>query len=534
MQISLFALICEIRRTCVKISAIFVNERAFFIKLLMQSPGKNQKIFFADKFAFSARLGIGILSVLFLALVVSRLAFPFDNGILEAFNWMPAQHLLEGKNPYSFALTPPYSMSPYGVLFYALLAVGVKIFGFELLWGRILSVLAFAVCLWAITKISKKITRSKQAATVTFLTGLAMFPAQFWIGSIRPDLTGFAFAAAALWLVFTRLEEKQETSVRVITGIVLLSSAAFFTKQTFFFTIGIAFLRFLQLGKKREAVLTVSMFIILTTTIIFLLNYTSGGGYVWQHLTHAQRLPFSWNILLTSFFTILKSPVFLLASVFLLIFIYRKRKILFESDRKKNFGVLRSPELLILIYFLISLGWAVISGGRIGANANYYIESSLLLAVTGGFIYENFRRNFLQKTALAMIISFTLGGAFQLTRILHGERLRWQAVGYYREVFEQTAKFAPPGSTCVSVFAEMAVWNNCRFHFDDFGEYENNWAPELREIFEREIKQGRYAVILWNHDQLQTRFPNYRLVPMSQNPPERSSPVYLYVPTEKP
>jgi 4-amino-4-deoxy-L-arabinose transferase-like glycosyltransferase len=465
----------------------------------MQPTKKNQEIFFADKSSLSARLGVAILSALFLSLAISRVAFPFDNGILEAFNWLPAQHVLEGRNPYAFALTPPYSMTPYGVIFYALIAAGQQLFGFQLWWGRILSVLGFAFCLWAIFKITKKITRSKEAAAVALLAGLAMFPAQFWIGSVRPDLIAFAFVAGALHLIFTRIEENEKTSVWIVAGIVLLSAAAFFTKQTFYFTAGIAFLRFLQLGKRREAALTAAAFAVLTAAGIFLLNYTSGGGYIWQHWTHAQRLTFSWIQVLGEFLKTLKTPVYFFALIFLFIFIYRKRKFLFAS-RARLSGVSRSAESLILFYFSISLGWAIVSSGRVGANVNYYIESSLLLAIIGGFIYANFKRDHLPRLALSMIVLFTLGGAFQLARILHGEYFRWQTAAYYREISERTAKFTPPGSTCISVAAEMVVWNGCRFHFDDFSEYEHGWSPELRETFEREVKTGRYAAILWYDD----------------------------------
>src|SRR5215213_1714626 len=407
----------------------------------MYSTEKNQKIFFADKFSLFARLGIGITGVLFLFLIISRLAFPFDNGILEAFNWLPAQHILEGKNPYAYALTPPYSMTPYGAIFYALLAVGQQLFGFQLWWGRILSVVAFAFCLWVMTKITKKITGSREAARVTFLVGLAMFPAQFWIGSVRPDLIAIAFVAGSLWLIFTRLKKNKKTPDWVIGGIVLFASAAFFTKQTFFFTFLITFLRFLQLGKKRGALWTISIFTFAVAAGIFLLNYTSDGNYLWQHWTHAQRLTFSWRQVIDVFLKILKTPVFSLALVFLLIFIFRKRKLLFQTSREKFFDVLRSPELLIFFYFPVSLVWAFAASGRVGANVNYYIESSLLLAIISGFVYEYFRRNSLPKLALAMIILFTLGGAFQLVRILHGEYFRWQALGYYREIFDRTAKF---------------------------------------------------------------------------------------------
>jgi hypothetical protein len=290
-------------------------------------------------------------------------------------------------------------------------------------------------------------------------------------------------------------------------------------------------LRFLQLGKWRQAALTVSGFIILVAAGIFLLNYTSGGGYLWQHWTHAQRLTYSWRKTLFEFWGILKTPVFFSGLCFLFIFIFRRRRFPFKASTEGFFYVLRSPELLILFYFTLSFGWAVISSGRVGANMNYYIEGSLMLAVMCGCVYAYFKRNFLQKFALAMIVLFTLGGAFQLARILRGEYSRWQAVGYYREVLEKTRQSIPAqGATCVTVAAELAVWSGCGFHFDDYSEYEHGWSPELREIFEKEVKSNRYAAIIWDDDKLQERFPNYRMVPMSQSAPEKFFPVYLYVP----
>src|SRR5687768_2951283 len=122
-----------------------------------------QKGFFENKLPFIIKAGTGILGFFLVSIIISRLVYPFDIGHLEAFNWMPATHLLEGKNPYAFAFTPPYSMTPYGIVYYALLAVGIKFFGLQLWWGRFLTVLGFAVCLWAVIKITRKITDSKEA-----------------------------------------------------------------------------------------------------------------------------------------------------------------------------------------------------------------------------------------------------------------------------------------------------------------------------------------------------------------------------------
>jgi 4-amino-4-deoxy-L-arabinose transferase-like glycosyltransferase len=482
---------------------------------------------FQGRLLLFTRIGIGILFLLFLSIIISRFVFPFSSGTWEAFNWMPATHLLEGKNPYSFAFKPPYGMSPYGIVFYAFQAVGVKLFGFQLWWGKLLSVLAFAACLWSVAKITKKITHSREAELFALLAGLAMFPAQIWIAVVRPDLIAAAFAFAGLWLAIS-LEKEKKTSYWRVVAIVLLSAAAFFTKQTLLLPFAVIFLRFLQLKKWRAAILFGGAFAALAASGMFLLNYASDGGYVWQHYTHAQRLPFGFDNSVRVFLEMLKHPTFLFSLIFLLVFIYLNRRVFFAP---RVTGFLRSPEILIFFYALLSGGWAFLSAGRIGGNANYYLENSLVLAIVGGLIYDNFRRNVRRpRLALAMIVLLTLGGALQMTRVLRGEYFRWQALGYYREIFATAAQAISPGSRCVSVYPELVVWNGCQFNFDDFEEYVGDWAPELNEIFEREVKAGGFAAIIWYDDKLHEKFPNYRLAPMSQSPPEMYSRVYLYVP----
>ena len=368
------------------------------------------------------RIGIVILGVLFLSLIISRLVYPFCIGTWESFNWMPATHLLEGKNPYSYAFTPPYSMLPYGIVYYILIAVGVKLFGFQIWFGRILSVLAFAVCVLSVAKITKKITPNKEAVWVAILAGLAMFPAQTWIAVMRPDLIAAAFGLAALWLAFG-LEENKKTKIWRIAGMILFAAAAIFTKQTYLLPTAIIFLRFLQLKKWREAVSFALGISVLTTAVMFWLNYTSSGGYFWQHFIHAERLPFSLADSVRVFSEMLKQPIFSFSIIFLLIFAFQKRKIFQQLNRDKLLKILRSPKFLLLLYVLLSAAWSFLSSGRQGGNANYYIENSFALAIGGGLIYDNFKREAVQKLALAMIFLMTLGGAFQFVRVLRGGNL---------------------------------------------------------------------------------------------------------------
>ena len=249
-----------------------------------------QKGFFENKLPFIIKAGTGILGFFLVSIIISRLVYPFDIGHLEAFNWMPATHLLEGKNPYAFAFTPPYSMTPYGIVYYALLAVGIKFFGLQLWWGRFLTVLGFAVCLWAVIKITRKITDSKEAVWTACLVSLALFPAHAWLAMTRSDLIGLAFASAAVALVFTSEKDSPLSFGRLLV-VILLAVAAFFTKHTFLLPVGIIGLRFWQLNKWREIGVFSAAFLILTAAGMFLLNATSDGGYWWQHFIHAQRLP---------------------------------------------------------------------------------------------------------------------------------------------------------------------------------------------------------------------------------------------------
>ena len=292
----------------------------------------------------------------------------------------------------------------------------------------------------------------------------------------------------------------------------------------------IIFLRFLQLKKLREAVIFAVGIGFVVFGGMFLLNQTSSGGYVWQHFTHAERLPYSFAQSVGLLGEMLKHPTFFLSLVCLIIFAFQNRGFFNRLSRGEAINVVRSPKFLILGYFLLSFVWSFLSTGRIGAGTQYYIENSLLLAIVTGLIFERFKQDALPKLALAMVFLLPVGGAFQIFRIARGEYFRWQSLSYYREIYATVGKVVPPDGKCVSIAPELVVWNGCAFNFDDYMEYSGTWSPELIEIFEREIKAGRYAAILWEDDKFTERFPNYRLIKMSQSPPEKYYPIYLYVP----
>jgi hypothetical protein len=494
----------------------------------MSMPGSNRKTFLDLDAFFIVRVGIGLLILFLVSITISRILYPFDTGHYEAFNLIPARHLLEGKNPYAFALIPPHSMAPYGIVFYGYLAVGLTLFGFQLWFGKILTVISYGLCFWLIVKVTSRATESKEASLVAGLVWLAMFPGQFWIAVIRPDLIGLAFAFSAVAMIFNvEKEQKIGPWYIVLTG--LLASTAFFTKQTFFLPLIFIALRLLQIRKWLEF----SYFIItcsgLIITGMIALNYTSDNGYFWQHFTHAKTLPYSLSQSFRTALDILSLPTFLFFKILAIIFVSLNLHFFRDLSRQKLLNIIQSPKSLIFCYCLVSLVWSFLSTGRTGANVNYYLEATFLMAVVTGLIYVDLKQKGFYRLLLVMIILLTLGGIFQLGRIGRGEYFRWQAINYYREIEETASRIIRPGDSCISVYAELVLRNGCSLNFDDIGEYTGGWSQILDKTFQEQVRAGNYAVIILQTDNFQQAFPNYRLVPMSEKPPEKFYKAFLYI-----
>lgn len=477
------------------------------------------------------KISIALLGTIFLSLIISRMIYPFGVGTWEAFNWMPATHLLEGVSPYSYAFEPPYGMSPYGIVYYALIAVGVKLFGFQMWFGRLLSVAAFLVCVWAVATVTRRLAENKEAIWLAVLAAVAMFPSQMWVAVMRSDLIAAAFVLSALALAFKAAEE-QSISPWMVAALILLSSAGFFTKPTFWLEPGIIFLRFLQIGKRREAL----AFAIGMSAVVFggmlILDQTSSGGYIWQHFIHARRLPYSLADAAWVFTEMLKTPAFLVTLAFLVVFVWQRLSAAQTAENKDPVGIISSARFLLFCYLILSLIWSFLAAGRLGGNVNYYLENSFVLAIGAGLIFDDLKSRGRARAALAMIVLLAIGGTFQMARVWRGEYFRWQSLSYYREIYATVGRIVSPDSKCISIYPELVVWNGCTFNFDDFEEYDGTWSPELGQIFQREINAGGYAAIVWYDDKFTYRFPNYRLVKMTQPLPEKFFPIYLYVPQE--
>src|SRR5215510_8468151 len=187
---------------------------------------------------------------------LSRLVYPYDAGYYEACVWEPSLLAANGLNPYNYSLRPPFVMAPYGYLYYLMVGLGLKLFGLQLWFGRLATILSAAVIVICVWRISISLTRKPQAAAFTVIVFLSSITLQSWIAVQRPDLPGLALAFAALGLVFGGGDMFDRIGLRSLL-IASLFAAAFFFKQTFILPPLVAFARYLQMGRIKQAIFVI-------------------------------------------------------------------------------------------------------------------------------------------------------------------------------------------------------------------------------------------------------------------------------------
>lgn len=500
----------------------------------MSKPPQQKELRPIDKIIL---ICLTVLLVGFLGVTVSRLIYPFDLGSHEGSVWMPARIVAEGHNPYSFALKPPFSMAPYGYVYYFLVGLGVKLFGLQLWFGRVLSIAACFLTAFAVARIAAAVTENKKAVPIAWIACLSPLAIQSWMVLQRSDFIATAFAFLGLSLIFTARRDDENKFFNLFLP-VLLFAAAFFTKHTAA-PLAMPIGALLCLGRKKYASGAGIFFgtSLLIAAGMLALNLTSDGGYIWQHFTHAKKLPVSLGKSFSFFIEVLKTPT---AMVFLLmagaaIFIARKnftdalRSLKLSLRQAKIFDEVGARRLIIL-YFCLSLGFAFLSSGRHGGTWNYYLEVSFVAAIVIAIIYDRLARREKFRLAAGFIVLLALGGAFQLVRLARGEYFRWQSLAYHREIVAKIEQLTPPGSVGFSACPELLVAAGRDFYFDDIQEYMEEWSPELHQAFEAEFtKKSLSAVILRTSDVPEKDFRGYRLVKTENPPPERFHRVYLYV-----
>ncbi len=329
--------------------------------------------------------------------------------------WAPAQLMVEGNNPYrqSYVLTAPYTASAYGALYYASIGLGVWAFGLQLWFGRVLSLASQVMLVLTVGWLVRRLTGKRHAAVLATLACLSSTPLLYWVAFQRSDVPGLALATVGLALTATCEQTDRRWWFRSVLG-GLLMSAGFFTKQVFVLCVPISLLVCFARGWVWPGLAALTTTVIVNILGVTTVQLHSDGGYLWQYLELPRGLEASASRALSSVTPLLLSAPTLIAASLLLSSLGRRRKEIQHSD-------------WVFVGFAgASLAIGLILARFKGSNLNYFLETSVALALILGLFAARLRAN--ARCVLALIM--TLGGLAYGVRTLRGEYFRWQSLPY--------------------------------------------------------------------------------------------------------
>ena len=466
------------------------------------------------------------LAVLLLGVAVSRLVYPFDVGHYEACTWTPALASARGGNPYDLALREPFATAPYGYFYYLMVGAGLRLFGWQFWFGRALTILAAAVCVYCLSRIALALTKNRQAALLSALIFLATITLHHWLGVHRPDLPALALAFVALTIVFA---SGGGGRFRLPLVVALLASAFFF-KQTTLLPIGVAAARYWQLGKRKSALMVLAGTVLVVAAIALALNATSANparSYFWQHFTLAGRVPHSYAMAGHWLLSLFKSATTWIVSGLIVAALVAGKDWLSSGQFK---AWLKSPVCLWSCYLAAAFGFAFVTSSRAGAYINYYLETSLVASVAAGTAWQRLaKQDRWQRLYPALAMLILLAGAFEFSRMARAELYRWRSLPYYRELVEALKDKTPPDGVCISIHPELAIAAGRSVQFGDWIQYHDGRSPELRQAFADGVNSGRYAAIVWVKPD-DPALPGYKAVTLQTPLPDKHYPVFLLLP----
>ncbi len=147
---------------------------------------------------------LGLFAVFFLYHAARILVFPYTVDYGEGFLLNQGNELAEFRSPYQSLEDPPWLVANYPPVYPALVAVGIKLFGIQYYFGRLLSLLGILVGGWCLFAMTQHQTGDRLGSWVSCLVWLGCYPVYAWGIHHRVDSVGIGLAAVGLLLVLKR------------------------------------------------------------------------------------------------------------------------------------------------------------------------------------------------------------------------------------------------------------------------------------------------------------------------------------------
>ena len=364
-----------------------------------------------------------LLKIVFLVLIIAATAFllyqyfaPLEKWVATIQKTIPFPYGLDyGEGPLldqSVRLTnfeniyqtdlenPPYTITNYPPIFPALQAPFVWLFGPQLWYGRLISVISIVLTGLFISLIILKLTKNRIAALFGGLTFLIL-PYPFLWGTVsRVDSLALMLSIAGLYVLVADTEKK---SYRFWAAVLLVTSV--FTKQSYGLVAPFTAFLFLLKGKPRKQAFEFAGWMALMGLgFLLVLNIITNGGFFF-HIFTANVNPFHWETVIhwkdemMSHFSLF----FWLGGLYIVGGIWR-------PVRQKAWWI-------VAPYFFTAL-LVSITVGKEGSYINYFFELSagfsLLVGALIGLSGNKASYRWVQL-AMLILLFFPITGAIQLT-----------------------------------------------------------------------------------------------------------------------
>lgn len=285
---------------------------------------------------------------------------------------------------------PPYRIHLYGPVFYQLggallhLAGGVA----SLVPGRLLSLAGLGLALASSWVLSRRAGAGQMAATVGLLAPLSFLPVLIFAPQNRVDTLAAGLALAGLAVgTFER-----PRSPLYAGG---LFSLALFTKPT---ALAAPVALWLDLVRRREIRAAAKLLAAAVATGLFglwLVQWTSNGGFTAAVFGFNGANPFSVGGWVKAIASILAQPLIAIAAGLAI----------------GGLSAGENRERAVSLYFLVALGLALATVGKVGANVNYFVEPGLAAGPVIALGWERGARGIRELSLALALIAATLAVA---------------------------------------------------------------------------------------------------------------------------
>lgn len=363
---------------------------------------KGERVFRGILMAFSALAVLIFVAHLMLA-AWSRHSF----SQVEAIVATQSQMLAAGEGLYYDLDQYPFTVNPYGPIFYSLLAGLFSLGAPILLAGRLISLAALAGTVYLSAEIARVLTANRYAAwTAALLTGTTANLLS-WGNTGQTDSLALFFSIAAFYL-YLRYDRSPATALIVGSGVSI--ALAIFVKQSFV-AAGAAVAVLMLWNHRKAGVKFVAALGLSGVGLVLGLNWLSGGGY-FDHAVRTNLNPFS----LQKFGQ--QAEYFMLVSGCLLLL------------------ALAAPiatRRLTQFHLYLGLAFVVfaLTASKVGSDLNYQMETVVLLCIASAWSLHRldfFPLYFRNDPGLITLLQIPLVLYLVLNIALSGRTLLWRTV----------------------------------------------------------------------------------------------------------